>query len=58
MDQARLGSLLNAPNRLDTAHVPTTIADVPAYSGLPSKYPVEERRAYPHLGRTLMVGLD
>ena len=58
MDQARLGSLLNAPNRLDTAHVPTTIADVPAYSGLPSKYPVEERMAYPHLGRTLMVGLD
>ena len=58
MDQARLGSLLNAPNRLDTAPVPATIADVPAYSGLPSKYPVDERMAYPHLGRTLMVGLD
>ena len=58
MNQARLGSLLNAPNRLDTAHVPTTIADVPAYSGLPSKYPAAEQMAYPHLGRTLMVGLD
>ena len=58
MDQARLGSLLNAPNRLDTAPVPATFADVPAYSGLPSKYHVVERMAHPHLGRTLMVGLD
>ena len=58
MDQARLGSLLNAPNRLDTAHVPTTIADVPAYSVLPSKYPAAERLAYPHFGRALMVELD
>ena len=58
MDQARLESLLNAPNRLDTAPVPATIADVPAYSGLPSKCPVDERMAYPNFGRTLMVSLD
>ena len=58
MDQARLGSLLNDPNRMDTAPVPATIADVPAYSGLPSRYRVVERMAYPHLGRTLMVGLE
>ena len=50
--------LLNALNRLDTAPVPATIADVPAYSGLPSRYRVVERMAYPHLGRTLMVDLD
>ena len=50
--------LLNALNRLDTAPVPATIADVPAYSGLPSRYRVVERVAYPHLGRTLMVDLD
>ncbi len=31
--------LLNALNRLDTAPVPATIADVPAYGGLPDLTP-------------------
>ena len=58
MDQARLGSLLYAPNRLHTAPIPAVIADVSAESGLRSKYPAAERLAYPHFGRELIVELD